>query len=615
MNYDKLYKGALIAVDCAVLALVYWLSFLLRFDLHVPPHELGNMLGTMAFVLLIKIVVFERCGLYRGLWRYAGMNELFSIIRAVFSSQVLVFAFVLFVRHADFPRSILIIDTILTLLAIGMVRFTVRLVRELRDRRKNTVSSLPQALIFGAGDLGEMVLRELARSSDRPCHVIGFIDDNAEKWHYRIHGVAILGGRTLIPELIEKRHVSEIIIAVNSARGPIIKDLLTMVSAVKSHKVELKIVPTVEESLTRNIGTPLLRKPVIDDLLQRKPVTLDMAAIHGAISGKTVLVTGAGGSIGSEFCRQVLKYNPRQLLMLDNNNTALFYIEREIRAMKNGSVAVPVVGDIRDKALLEKVFNIYAPKIIFHAAAHKHVPLLELNPHEAIKNNTLATMLLAETAIKYNAERFLNISTDKAVSPSSVMGASKRLGEMVIRALSGTGSTKMISVRFGNVLGSSGSVVRIFQDQINKGGPVTVTDTRATRYLMTTSEAVQLIMQACAMGNGGEIFVLNMGKPIRILELAENLIVLNGLRPGIDIKIVTTGLRPGEKLHEALFAKGEVCQSAGHSDIFMVTPKPGDAKALGTHIDELRELSQSSDAEGLLRKIQEIIPSYGGCGV
>ena len=337
-----------------------------------------------------------------------------------------------------------------------------------------------------------------------------------------------------------------------------------------------------------------------------------MAAVTGIIAGNTVMVTGAGGTIGAELCRQVLRYGPKRVVMLENHNTALFYIEKELAAAGHSALITPIMGDVKDTGLLDNIFKTYGPQVIFHAAAHKHVPLMETNPQEAVKNNTLGTYALAEAAAKHKAERFLYISTDTAVRPSSVMGASKRLGEMVLRAFSGINGTKYMSVRFGNVLGSSGSVVKIFQEQIQAGGPLTVTHPEATRFFMTVEEAIQLILQACTMGKGGEIFVLNMGTPVKVDDLARNLIVLNGLEPDKDIEIQYTGMRPGEKMYEELFRPTDVRKDTGNEDIFVAVPEESDIAIVKEQMSNLRRLSELPEPAPIIDAIRELIPAYTG---
>ncbi|MFH1619845.1 MAG: nucleoside-diphosphate sugar epimerase/dehydratase, partial [bacterium] len=560
-------------LDFLAVLLSYWISFWLRFDFNLPAFELSNFLATVIIVAGLRLLSFHYFSLYRGVWRYASIDDLTSIFKAIVASQVIISAVILFLRHAHFPRSVLIIDPVLTVIFVGGIRFIIRTTRELRYKGNN--AELPRMLIFGAGDLGESILREIKRDKTRRYNVIGFVDDNPEKWRHHIHGTPIWGGRNVLAKIIGKYSVDEVVIAVNHSRGKLIGDLIELYqNSGMLKKVQFKTVPTLSESLKylSRSGTNL-RKIELSDLLNRKSVQTDLAAVSKLVTGKTVLVTGAGGTIGAELCRQALRFKPKTLLMLENHNTALFYADKELTELSENSEIVSLAGDVKDKTLLNNIFRKYRPHLVFHAAAHKHVPLMESNPQEAVKNNTLATHLLSETAVAHGAERVLFISTDKAVRPSNVMGASKRLGEMVIAAMAADSKTKFMAVRFGNVLGSSGSAVNIFKEQIANGGPVTVTHPEATRYFMTTQEAIQLILQACAMGKGGEIFVLNMGEPVKVLDLVRNLILLAGLEPDKDIAINFTGLRPGEKLHEELFPLADVRKDTGHPDIFMAVPE------------------------------------------
>ncbi|MBI5239993.1 MAG: polysaccharide biosynthesis protein [Elusimicrobia bacterium] len=606
-------RVAVVGLDLAAFAASYWLAFQLRFDFNAPAWVWPAFWRTIWVVLALRGAAFSYLGAYQGLWRYASLSDLWTLAKAMAASQVVVIAATLFLQHADFPRSVLIIDPVLALILVGSMRLGIRLTRE--QRWKEDAQDLPRLLIFGAGDLGESIVRDMQRRK-RPTHrIVGFVDDDRAKWHMRIHGVPILGGRQVLPRLIAAHGVDEVVVALNHSRGGVIRELMELCKHHGDGHIQFKTVPTIEENLRGESGRHRgLRKVELSDLLQRKPVHTDLEAVRHILAGKSVLVTGAGGSIGSELCRQIQRFKPAKLILLENHNTALFYIDRELSAARAPAVHVPVAGDVGDETTLENLFLLHKPQLVFHAAAHKHVPLMESNPQEAVKNNTLNTHLLAEMSVKHGVERFLYISTDKAVRPANVMGASKRLGEMVIRALSETSATKFMSVRFGNVLGSSGSAINIFKEQIAAGGPLTVTHPDVTRYFMTTQEAVHLILQACALGGGGEIFVLNMGESVKVVDVARSLILLSGLEPERDIKISFTGLRPGEKLFEEIFREKDVRKDTGHPDIFSAVPEEADLALMRGTIRELDELCSRPDPAPLLAAMKKLVPFYKADG-
>lgn len=601
----------IVILDLAAVVLAYFSAFLLRFEFSIPAPELNYYLQTLPIVLAFRLISFRYFGLYNGIWRYASMEDLKAIFKAILASQVAVAAVILFTFHAQFPRSVLVISPFITLALVGGIRFAIRLTRGWRY--KNEDLKVTRTLIFGAGDLGEALLRDLHRSSESNRKVVGFLDDNALKHGRSIHGVRILGGRDKIAKVIKEKRVDEVVVAVNHARGKLILDLMSVCSSGGcDSKIEFKTLPTMSELINKQRLVTDIRKIDVTDLMHRRIVSMDVSQVKKQLTGKTVLVTGAGGTIGGEICRQVAALRPERVILLENHNTALFYIDKELRELGYGGLIVPVPGDVRDESLLKNIFEQYKPAWVLHAAAHKHVALMEDNPQEAVKNNTLGTYILSKTAAAYNAERFLLISTDKAVRPTSVMGASKRLAEMVVRSMAGKSSTKFMSVRFGNVLGSSGSVVKIFQEQIANGGPVTVTHPDIIRYFMTTEEAVTLVLTACAMGEGGEIFVLNMGEPVKIVDLARNMIVLNGLEPDKDIEIKFTGLKPGEKMYEELFRSKDIRKDTGHPDIFAAVPEEASAALVESQMLDLKTISALPDMVPTLKKMKELIPSYSG---
>jgi FlaA1/EpsC-like NDP-sugar epimerase len=604
-------RAGIASLDAAAFAVSFCAAFILRFDFQVPMSSWTAFFHFIWLVLGMRSAAFFYFGAYQGLWRYASISDLSTLFKAMGVSQILIVATLFFVPHVGVPRSVLIIDPLMAIALVGLIRFSIRLTREWRY--DGDTKDLPRLIIFGAGDLGESVVRDMQRCKRHTHQIVGFVDDDGAKWHHRIHGVPILGGRKELPRLIAKHRIDEVVVALNHSRGGVIRDLMELCKDHGGGKVQFKTIPTIEETLRPDSGRHHgIRKVELSDLLQRKSVHTDLKTVKHILAGKVVLVTGAGGSIGSELCRQIMRFKPAKLLLLENHNTALFYIDRELSAGRSHGVHIPIAGDVGDDILLENLFLKHKPQLVFHAAAHKHVPLMESNVQEAVKNNTLNTHLLAEKAVKHGVERFLNISTDKAVRPANVMGATKRLGEMVIRALSGADHdhTKFMSVRFGNVLGSSGSAINIFKEQIAQGGPVTVTHPEVTRYFMTTEEAVHLILQACAMGGGGEIFVLNMGEPVKVVDVARNLILLSGLQPDRDIKIVFSGLRPGEKLFEEIFRDSDVRRDTGHPDIFAAVPEEADLAIMRGKLKELRELCSRPDPAPLLATMKQLVPFY-----
>lgn len=609
----KRYGRPLVWVaDVFLVFCAYLLAFQLRFEFALPEEQIVNFRQTVLIVLVCKMIAFYYFDLYRGFWRYASLTDLTSIFKAIVSSQVVIAAFVLFIRHGGFPRSVLIISPVLSLVLVGGVRFFIRFLREIRSEKDD--GGTMKTVIYGAGDLGESISREIMRGNFRRRKILCFLDDDRKKWGRKIHGIQIMGGRGKLVEIVRKHFVGEVVVAVNHSRGKLISELVTICKdAELLNKVQIKTVPTLSEMLAHNPSSKTIggmRNIELGDLLNRKSVQTDMRAVSGLVEGKVVLVTGAGGTIGAELSRQILNYKPKTLLLLENHNTALFYIDKELAARSSETAVVPIAGDVKDSVMLENIFVSYKPALVFHAAAHKHVPLMETNPQEAVKNNALATHLLATAASKHGVERFLYISTDKAVRPANVMGAAKRLGEMVITAMTGVSTTKFMAVRFGNVLGSSGSAVNIFKEQIAAGGPVTVTHPEITRYFMTTQEAIQLILHACSMGGGGEIFVLNMGEPVKVIDLVRNLILLSGIDHGKEIPIHFTGLRPGEKMYEELFRADDIRKDTGHPDIFMAVPEVKNGKLSDEQIAELGRLCNDPSPEPILRKIKELIPSY-----
>ena len=556
-----------IVVHLALWAVAFGGSFLLRFDFNVAPVFSQKFPLWLLTLLLVRVVVNWQFGLFHGLWRYSGTRDLVSMLKASAVSAVLFVAAVTFFGPRGFPRSIFIIDWLASIMIVGGLRLGIRTLREVAAQVAVGPEGRRKILVVGAGDAGEMLIREMGRPQNRRRYdPVGFVDDNLAKVGEHIHGVPVLGPLSLVPELVARLDVKEIILAIPSMTG---RELRKVVDACQSVGVEVRTLPSVDRLIDGKITINQLSNVNIEDLLGRQPVVLDTDAISSFINGKVVLVTGAGGSIGSELCRQIGKFKPSTLILVEQAENALFHVHRALIAAYPALTIVPCIADICDSRRIAAIFDAERPKVVFHAAAHKHVPMMEWNPAEAVKNNVFGTKKVADLAHEHGVEKFVMVSTDKAVNPSSVKGVSKRTAEIYVQALSQRSKTAFVTVRFGNVLGSDGSVVPIFKEQIAKGGPITVTDPEMKRYFMTIPEACQLVLQAGTIGGGGDILLLDMGEPVKIVALARDLIKLSGLVVGEDIDIVFTGVRPGEKLFEELAIDGEDVDKTKHPKIFV----------------------------------------------
>ena len=546
--------------------------------------------------------------LYKRMWRYLSIGDLFLITEVVTAG---VFASVLCLNLVEGffpPRTVMALTWFFSLTLVGGSRLVWRLYCE----RKGALNrGQERILIVGAGDAGEVISREIIRRPDLG-ELVGFVDDDKEKIGKRIHNVKVLGNIEGINDILEKEQVSMVIIAIPTARG---KEIKRIVDNIKNKEVEIKTLPGLYELVDGKVSVSRIRNIRIEDLLGREPVDLNLEEISGYLKGRRVMVTGGGGSIGGELARQICKFEPRSLILLDHSENGLFHINLELERKWSGvkTEIELVVADIRDRDKMDKIFKKYVPEVVFHAAAHKHVPMMEFHPDEAVMNNIIGTKNVAELAEKYGAERVVMISTDKAINPTSVMGASKRVAEMVVKDIGSRSEAKFVAVRFGNVLESNGSVVPMFKQQIAEGGPVTVTDREVKRYFMTLPEASQLVIQAGALGKGGEVFVLDMGEPVKVLDMAEELIRLSGFEVGEDIEIKIVGLRPGEKLFEELLTEEErsgVLGDSGHEKIFIAKVEEVEGGKLTEDIKELAALAKEMDSEGIVRKLQEMVPSY-----
>jgi len=562
--------------------------------------------------LLVKPVIYYLFGMYRRLWMYASVQDLKLIATAVTVASAAVSAVMmtLFFQRAffGFPRSTLIIDWLLSLVTSGGIRFISRILAESQKSSSVQNASHPskKILIVGAGDAGALVVREMQKNPQLNLMPVGFLDDNDSKQHQTIYGVPVVGRLSELAKVLDNKRVNEVIIAIPSAPGKIVR-MVADVCRLKG--APFRTMPGIYELLGGKVNITRLREVDITDLLRREPTHVFDEQMGAVLTGKVVLVTGAGGSIGSEICRQIARWGPSELIMLGHGENSIFEAVLEMRELYPSVALHPVIADVRDLPRLENIFSRSRPQVVFHAAAHKHVPMMEMNIEEAITNNIQGTRNIVEVSRKYDVERLVMISTDKAIRPVNVMGATKRIAEWMVLDAANRWNRAFSVVRFGNVLGSRGSVVPLFKRQIASGGPVTVTHPDMKRYFMTIPEAVNLVLQAASMGGGGQTFVLNMGQQVRILDLAEDLIRLSGLEPYRDIEIIFTGIRPGEKLSEDLWDEGYDIKSTGHPDIFQISPQDDlQGQPLYRAVEELLKLGREGEVSAIIELLDEIIP-------
>jgi FlaA1/EpsC-like NDP-sugar epimerase len=585
------------AVDAALVALAYWLAYQLRFD-GDPPRRFDRVFeDTVVLVVGLTMLVFVGARFYTKWWRFTSVRDLQTIVGACALGGLLVITVLTLWDPSDLPavpRGVLVAHVLLTILLIGGARFLVRSVME-RPPRSELVSKGREVLVVGAGDAGHTLIKEMKRNRALGYTPVALLDDDPRKRGMRVVGVRVRGGRADLPHLLRELEVDEVIIAMPSAPGAVRQEI---VSACRDAGVPCKTLPSLPELISGEVTVRRLREVRVEDVLGRAPVEIDLAKVARYLNGRTVMVTGAGGSIGSELCRQVAALGARRLVLVDHSENNLFEIDLELRE-RGWSGLVPVIADCKDEVSMSRAFAEHRPHIVFHAAAYKHVPMMELNPLQAVANNALATETLANLSERHGVERFCLISTDKAVEPKTVMGATKALAERVIESRSGSSATRFAAVRFGNVLGSSGSVLPIFRRQIAQGGPVTVTHPDMTRYFMTIPEAVQLVIEATGIAEGGDIFVLDMGEPVRILDLAHRMIELSGHEPGRDMQVEIVGIRPGEKLHEELFNVDEEVRPTRYGKILRATRTPLDEGRLAQGLTELRRRVAGRTEEGL----------------
>jgi FlaA1/EpsC-like NDP-sugar epimerase len=598
-----------VAIDAILVAGAWYLAFQLRFDGGVPPPYQNLFEKTLPLVVAVKIVVFVLAGIYPHLWRYISIQDMWSAARAVtIASLVVLLAIYVWnpVRGFRVPSGVVAIDWLMLLALVSGTRLLARTIVE-RPAPRSMFAAGKDALVVGAGDAGQLIVREMLKSPKLGYTPIGFVDDDPRKKNVRLHGVRIVGTTRELRYLLRDYAPDEVIIALPSAAGEKRQEI---VNVCRDVGVAVKTLPAVHELISGEADLARqLREVQVEDVLGREPVELDPASIASYLEGETVLVTGAGGSIGSELSRQIASVRPASLVLVDQAETPLVDIAEELARERGFGAVVAVLADVKDRARMRELFERYRPAVVFHAAAYKHVPLIEANPIESVRNNVLATKVLADVASDYATKRFVLVSTDKAVNPKNVLGQTKAVCEWVVAAAAARehNGTHFISVRFGNVLGSSGSVIPLFRKQIAAGGPVTVTHPDMTRYFMTIPEASQLIIQAGALGESGDVFVLDMGTPVRIVDLAANMIRLSGKEPDRDIPIEFIGTRPGEKLHEELWDDGERAVATSHLKILRLTGQPVDPFWLEEQLAELERLVDAGETLDLVQKLREMV--------
>ena len=605
----RIRVSLLLCYDIGAILISEYCALLIRFEFRpslIKEVFLESMLRYSFINVLCTLLIFSLFSLYESLWRYASVTELLNTVLAcVLSSMAQVVG--MYMLQYRMPRSYFILYLLILLPLMVAGRFSYRFLRIMKQRMYTDHLEQPIiTMVIGAGDAGTLIIKEMQSSYHLKNKVVCVIDDNPQKKGTRILGLPIVGGRDKIPYAVKKYKIQEIVVAIPTI---VPKDKKELLEICKETGCKLRILPGMYQLINEEVSISKLREVEIEDLLGREPVRVDMDSVLGYVQGKRVLITGGGGSIGSELCRQIAGHNPAQLIIVDIYENSVYDIQQELKMKYPNLNLVVLIGSVRNTHRINTIFQTYRPELVYHAAAHKHVPLMETSPNEAIKNNVFGTLNTARAAEENGCKRFILISTDKAVNPTNIMGASKRICEMIIQALDKTAKTEFVAVRFGNVLGSNGSVIPLFRKQIEKGGPVTVTDKNIIRYFMTIPEAVSLVIQAGAFARGGEIFVLDMGEPVKIDDLARNLIKLSGFRPDVDIKIKYTGLRPGEKLYEELLMDEEGLKKTAHEKIYIGKPIEFEVDEFMEQLKKLKE--EAYKDEGYIREtVKEIVNTY-----
>lgn len=605
-----------IILDAICIFFSYWVAFVLRYDNHIPYLDLFSFKTCIPWVTLVCIATFAVCRFYSTMWQFASLDELLQIFFGTTTACILVtvLGYTVFpgvLQVYRFPNGVYVVGWILTVFFVGASRFSFRFLRRVRRRRaiSKGEEEFSRVMVIGAGEMGSMVIKDMKSAPQSKGIPVVAVDDDKKKRGTRIHGVKVAGGRESIPRIASRYNVDQIVLAIATAKN---KDKQEILSICAKTGCRLKTIPALYEIL-EGMSDPLKVRDVnITDLLGRDEIHLNVEEISGYLQNKTILVTGGGGSIGSELCRQIAYFHPKKLIVLEIYENNAYELQNELlRRFPKLDMEV-IIGSVRDRTRVDHVFSVFRPDVVFHAAAHKHVPLMELSPGEAVKNNVFGTLNVAQACDKFGVKRMVLISTDKAVNPTNIMGATKRICELIVQYYSRHSKTGFVAVRFGNVLGSNGSVIPLFKQQIAEGGPVTVTHPDIVRFFMTIPEAARLVIQAGGMAKGGEIFVLDMGQPVKIVDLARNLIRLSGLEPDVDIKIKYTGLRPGEKLYEELLLDSEGgCQKTSHELIYIGSPIRFQEDTFLQKLEELHQVAGLDNVK-MMGLVHQLVPTYTG---